>query len=121
MPFQINGLNPVDVPLGPGGRLHLPESSGLDGQGNPVGAVGKPWFESTWEVLEKAGAEWYLGLTGENLSADVTGVQIYNEYKDPPAWVTYATGKFHRPTHEGTTWGGAYINFRIVITELVES
>ena len=121
MPFQINGLDPTDVPLGPGSKLHLPESSGLDGQGNPVGAVGKPWFESTWEVLEKAGAEWYLNLVGASLSVNVTNVQIYNPHANPPAWVTYATGKLHRPTFQGTTWGGAFINFRIVITELVAS
>ena len=91
------------------------------GRGNPVGAVGKPVFEARWETISKAGGEWYLNLTGEALSAIVTGIKIYNHYDTPPAWVTYASGVFHRPTFEGTTWGGAFVNFTIRITELVRS
>ena len=35
MAFQINSLDPTDVPLGPGAKLILPDSSGLDGPREP--------------------------------------------------------------------------------------
>lgn len=126
MPFQINGSAP---PAGakprsggaPGDRFVLPEPTGLNGQGEPVGAVGYPSYELYFDVLPSAGWAWYAAFTGANLSATLTSLQVWNPYANSGAggWATYTHAIMHRPIYGTLTWGGtAYADVRIRFTEL---
>jgi len=122
--FKINNLTPPagGIPLGPKSRLVYPEATGSSGEGTPCGAVGYEMFETKWSPMPRAAAEWWLDIVGRELSVVVSDLVIYDPHTPGgPAWVDYTSGILHRPDHAGTTWGGAYVNFEIVITRLVRT
>lgn len=121
MPFQVNGQDPPDggVPRGPGSVLHKPQATGSSGSGIPCGAVGKWWFETTFNTINKTAAEWWLAILAGATYVSLTSFQVWNPYKSGGAgWQTFTSGVLHDITYSGTTYGGAYQSFRILVTEL---
>lgn len=121
MPFQVNAGDPPDggVPRGPGSILHKPQPTGSNGQGVPCGAVGKYWFEATFNTINKTAAEWWLALVEGDTHLELTSFQVWNPWKTGGAgWTTFTSGVLHSPTFSGTTYGGAYTNFHILVTGL---
>lgn len=129
MPFQINASAPAagNGPRSPavGGsseKFVLPEPTGIDGQGTPVGAVGYPSYELFFDKLSATGFAWYAAFVGTATHADLTSLQVWNPYASggSGAWTTYSTTAImHRPTYERRVEGGLfYEGVRILFTEL---
>ena len=124
MAFEINGSEPPAGarPVGLGYKFILPESTGFNGNGEPVGALGKPRLEIRFEKLNQAGWDWWEALTGTSLSATLTSVQFWNPYKsggvDFDTWTGGAV--IHRPTYESIQFG-QFQGVEILITEMEES
>lgn len=119
--FQINSTDPPEegYPSGDAYFFVLPEPSGLDGQGRPVGAVGLPRLELRFEFLPTNGFEWYAGFVGESNYVALSSLRAWNPYADGGNgdWETYTSAIMHRPTQEGFTFGG-YQSVVVRFTEL---
>lgn len=124
MPFEIDTVEPPAGarPKGNGFQFLLPESTGNDGQGNPVGAVGKPRIRIAFERIDETGWDWWAALTGDSLSAILSSVQFYNPFKSGGAGFETWTGGgiIHRPTYEAISTA-LYLGVEIMITELEKS
>lgn len=119
MPFQINSTSPPDgaVPHGRGYRFELPEASGVNGQGEPVGAVGYPQARVTFERLTQVGWSWYVAFTGSNPSVALASLQVWNPFLAPPAWEVYDDAIMVRPTHDEIS-EGSYLGVEILFKKL---
>lgn len=120
MPFQINGSTPPEggVPVGNGYMYELPEAEGLDGEGQPCGAVGYPQVTLSFDWMNDTAWDWYKDFTGEDPSVDLTSLQVYNPFAATPGWVTYSNSAvMHRPTYRALA-NGIYRNVKILFTKL---
>ena len=117
--FQVNGTSPPSsgAPYGPDTRVILPESTGRDGNGNAVGAVGRMAYLAHMPVMSTDALAYYLTILGEAASVELTSLELWNPYED--GWVTYTNAVMHRPTIGGQIWrGSAYRDVRILFTEI---
>lgn len=124
MAFQINGTDPPEGghPRGNSAPVQYPEPTGTNGQGEPVGAVGRPKLEITFGKLNRTAWDWYMAFVGSDPSVALTSLQAFNAHKSGGAgWQTYSSAIMHRPTCTGNTTGGAMTGVKILFTELVES
>lgn len=117
--FQVNGTtpDPGERPYGPETLLHMPPASGKDGNGNPVGAVGYPWFVGHWPIMKVDDYAFWAALIGDDLSVALTSLTVWNQYTN--AWQTFTHAVMHQPTFGGIAWrGSAYSDVRVVFSEL---
>lgn len=120
MPFQINSTSPPagGNPVGKGYQFILPEARGVDGEGNPCGAVGYPMVIVKFERITGTVWDWYKDFTGDDPSVALASLQVWNPFLGTPAWVTYSTSAtMHRPTY-GDISGGDYLDVEIRFTKL---
>ena len=115
--FQINGSSPPGGdPPGSAYRFRLPPAAGLDGEGRPVGQVGRPSVELNYAFMPTADWDWFVTFIGEAAYAALTSLTVYNTYTK--TWVTYSTNAvMHRPDPEAFDYGGVR-NVRILFSEL---
>jgi len=126
--FEING---VAAPAGCEPRspldgssyekLILPDSTGLSGDGYPVGAVGYPVYEIFYDFLSTAGWAYFVNLIGEATYVPLTSLQLWSPYANSGAgaYVTYTHAHMHRPKYDRMIQGGTgYENVLIRFTEL---
>jgi len=120
--FRINTTDPPDDcdPTGPGYKFILPEATGRDGVGNAVGAVGYPRVEIRFSLLPPEGWEYYAAFCGEDPSAWINMLELWNPYGPGGGEWQYFHGVMLRPTYAGTTWGDAYKDVTIRLDHLEE-
>ena len=117
--FQVNLTSPPSsgAPYGPETRVILPESTGRDGNGNAVGAVGRMAYLAHMPVMTSAALAYYLAILGDAASVALTSLELWNPYDND--WVTYTSAVMHRPVVGGQIWrGSAYRDVRILFTEI---
>jgi hypothetical protein len=121
--FQINGATPSDeaYPTGSGYQYLKPMATGKSGQGDPVGAAGKPGIVLKFKKLTHAAWDYYAGLVGSTaLYVELSSLNTWNPYKSGGGdWVLYDTAKLHMPTFANMDYG-CYTGVEVRITELVE-
>jgi hypothetical protein len=120
--FQINNTDPPagGHPRGSSAGVQHPESTGENGLGEPVGAVGRPYLVLKWSILNRTAWNWYVAFVGSNTSATLTNLQVFDAHKTGGAgWRTCTSAIMHRPTCSGNAAGGAMRNVEIVFSELV--
>lgn len=108
-------------PAAPRSRLFMPKPTGFDGQGNPCGAVGKPYYTFYRRYMTQEGHEWWMFLfesgTSDGYTLPLTGITVYNSQEREMQ--EFATGTMHLPEWEGENGNLWYENYTILISELV--
>lgn len=107
-------------PTAPRSMLFWPQPTGYDGQGNPCGAVGKPYFVFYRRYMTQAGHNWWMTLWVDNLdyySLALEDISIYNQRTRQMA--EFATGTMLFPTWDAENPGVWYENYTFRIVELV--
>lgn len=124
MAFEIDGSAPPDgaKPIGNGYNLVFPESTGNRGTGEPCGAAGLPRLELSWDAMGQTGWNWWAAKTLEALSAAISSIQLWNDYKSGGAgWETWTGGGIlHQAKYESIRWGN-YYGVTVIITNLEKS
>lgn len=122
--FEIGGVQPPvgARPVGGGFLPTFPESTGLDGDGNPVGAIGKLRLLISFEIVTEAGWNWWVAQLGGALYTTFASVNWFNPYKSGGAgWETWTGGGIlHRPTFEAID-AGNYHGVEIMLSDVMES
>ena len=121
MAFQINGTDIPNyaVPKGRGYEFNLPEATGSNGTGEPVGAVGYPWVRIYFDSCTEECWNYWRAWTGDALSANLTSIQLFNPWKSGGAGFTTYTGGavIHRPKPEAISMG-KFEGVEILITKI---
>lgn len=122
--FDIDDVQPPQGarPVGGGFEPIFPEGTGFDGDGRPVGAVGKLRIRISFEILTEAAWNWWVSqLSGASYVA-FSSVSWWNPYKSGGAgWEKWTGGgKLHRPTYQGID-GGNYLGVELMLTDVMES
>ena len=121
MAFEINSTSPPagSAPTGESYSWDEPKPTGLDGEGRPCGAVGRPSVTIRFNRLSLTGWNWYLAFTGSAEYAELTSVQLWNPYKSGGAgWEVFSTNAImHKPKTTGWKYG-AFQNVEIKFTGL---
>lgn len=115
--FQINGSSPPGGdPPGRGYNFRLPPAAGLDGEGRPVGQVGRPSVELNYAFMPTADWDWFLTFIGQAAYVALTSLVVYDPYQG--MWTTYSTNAvMHRPEYEAFDYGGVR-GVKILFSEL---
>ena len=126
--FEINGVAAPEgaaprAPLDGGSyeKFILPDTTGLSGEGYPVGAVGYPVYELFYDFLSTAGWAYFVNYVGEATYVPLTQLQVWNPYANSGlgAYVTYTHAHMQRPRYERLIQAGSgYENVTVRFTEL---
>lgn len=107
-------------PTAPRSRLYWPEPTGYDGNGNPCGAVGKPYYVFYRRYITQAGHAWWLNLWVDNTdyyALPLETISIYDQRSNQ--MMEFSSGTMLFPKWEGENSNLWYENYEFRIVELV--
>jgi hypothetical protein len=120
--FEIDSVQPPvgARPVGSGFRPMFPQSDGVDGDGRPVGAVGKLMLVIAFESLSPDAWDWWVDQLSGATYASFTTISWFNPYKSGGAgWEEWTGGGIlHRPTFQAID-SGNYHGVEIRITDMM--